>query len=165
MAEATARRAVEKRDGTKRGRDARRVNKRRRRDGYTELPNEATAVDFVQPLYRIRLWSCNRLSINNVLLSGAHTRRKEKEKKDRTEERRSRRREENDRRKKHQRCRASAVVAVAATAMTLSVLVDDVVRLVYYPCIILIVCVHLMDVWVIIRRQAARYCKARRDVT
>lgn len=47
-------------------------------DGYTELPNEATAVDFVQPLCRMRQWSCNRLPINNALVSGARARRKEK---------------------------------------------------------------------------------------
>ncbi|KAG7202216.1 hypothetical protein KM043_015887 [Ampulex compressa] len=41
------------------------------KDGYTELPNEATAVDFVQPLCRMRRRSCERLPINNVLVSGA----------------------------------------------------------------------------------------------
>lgn len=50
------------------------------KDGYTELPNEATAVDFVQPLCRMRQWSCNRLPINNALVSGARARRKEKKK-------------------------------------------------------------------------------------
>lgn len=50
-------------------------------DGYTELPNEATAVDFVQPLCRMRQWSCNRLPINNALVSGARARRKEEKKK------------------------------------------------------------------------------------
>lgn len=51
-------------------------------DGYTELPNEATAVDFVQPLCRMRQWSCNRLPINNTLVSGARARRKEKKRKE-----------------------------------------------------------------------------------
>lgn len=48
-----------------------------RGDGYTELPNEATAVDFVQPLCRMRQWSCNRLPINNALVSGARARARE----------------------------------------------------------------------------------------
>ncbi|TGZ47886.1 Uncharacterized protein DBV15_08889 [Temnothorax longispinosus] len=57
-------------------------------DGYTELPNEATAVDFVQPLCRMRQWSCNRLPINNALVSGA----REEERRRRSREKKGRRR-------------------------------------------------------------------------
>lgn len=48
----------------------RKTNRVRKKDGYTELPNEATAVDFLQPLRKMRKRSCNGLAINNVLVSG-----------------------------------------------------------------------------------------------
>lgn len=73
--------------------------RRERGDGYTELPNEATAVDFVQPLCRMRQWSCNRLPINNALVSGARRKEKKKELKREVEgERQRRRRGERQRR-------------------------------------------------------------------
>lgn len=54
--------------------DARRIERgegRGREDGYTEVANEATAVDFPpRPLRRMREQSCNGPVINNALVSG-----------------------------------------------------------------------------------------------
>lgn len=69
--------SLEKSERVVEGDEEKGEGKGRGRDGYTELPNEATAVDFVQPLCRMRQWSCNRLPINNALVSGARARRKE----------------------------------------------------------------------------------------
>lgn len=113
-----------------------------RGDGYTELPNEATAVDFVQPLCRMRQWSCNRLPINNALVSGARARggrRRSREKK------RGRRRAEARsgrgwrRRRGKGRRNVSDVARTSSIGRRAFVLVVDVAGLVHYPCVILIV--------------------------
>lgn len=126
---------------------------RGRGDGYTELPNEATAVDFVQPLCRMRQWSCNRLPINNALVSGARARRKEKKKKKKKPKRaRSGRTTAGwaatEGGEKRQRRHANVVGAGWRRATPNAfVLVDDVAGLVHYPCVILIVfTLRLIDV-------------------
>lgn len=116
--------------------------RRERGDGYTELPNEATAVDFVQPLCRMRQWSCNRLPINNALVSGARRKEKKKELKREVEGERQRRR-----RGERQRRHANVVNRATRAFVPAFVLVDDVAGLVHYPCVILIVfTLRLIDV-------------------
>lgn len=55
----------------RREKDRERGEGRGREDGYTEVANEATAVDFPpRPLRRMREQSCNGPVINNALVSG-----------------------------------------------------------------------------------------------
>lgn len=162
-------RVAERRDGGREGGGKRR-RRRRGGDGYTELPNEATAVDFVQPLCRMRQWSCNRLPINNALVSGARARggrrrrKKKGESKREVEERkRERERERGEGREREDggRRRGGETSATSrerrrsgasrpphrARFPNAFVLVDDVAGLVHYPCVILIVfTLRLIDV-------------------
>lgn len=116
-----------------------------RGDGYTELPNEATAVDFVQPLCRMRQWSCNRLPINNALVSGARAREEEEgeeveaKKKRKKKKKKSRSEKWKDGGDEERGGETSATLRERRRSGVAFVLVDDVAGLVHYPCVILIV--------------------------